>query len=213
LSLGCHIGGEFRDTAAAIVNLDLVVSVDSSVGHLAGTLDVPAWIVLPRNPDWRWGFEGEDSPWYPRARLFRQKGWGDWPEVFARVAEALRERARKPRRQQIRVELGVLELIERTVREEGKDGRPEDTWAALLAAGLPQEDELAALIGEFRAALKEVADLEVEMLLVAKDPAKAAQAVGLLDRFTAAHQKKDKVQVALRDWLGATSPVVKPAPG
>ena len=70
-----HFGGElknFSDTAAIISNLDVVISVDTSVAHLAGALGTPVWILLPFVPDWRWLLDREDSPWYPTARLFRQ---------------------------------------------------------------------------------------------------------------------------------------------
>ncbi len=93
--LGGEISADFRDTAAALVNLDLLVSVDTSVAHLAGALGVPVWLLLPFNPDWRWLLGREDTPWYPSARLFRQEKWGDWDGVFARVASALRQRARE----------------------------------------------------------------------------------------------------------------------
>jgi tetratricopeptide (TPR) repeat protein len=82
-------GGAFTDTAAVIENLDLVVSVDTSIGHLAGGLGVPVWLALHRTPDYRWLLEGEGSPWYPTARLFRQTEVGDWAGVFRRMAEAL----------------------------------------------------------------------------------------------------------------------------
>jgi tetratricopeptide (TPR) repeat protein len=88
-----HLGGEFRDcadTAAAILSLDLVISVDSMVAHLAGALGKPVWTLLATAADYRWLLEREDSPWYPSMRLFRQARPGDWEEVMARVAEALR---------------------------------------------------------------------------------------------------------------------------
>jgi len=78
---------DMADTAAAMRSLDLVISIDSAPAHLAGALDVPVWVLLPRIPDWRWGLEREDTPWYPRMRLFRERE--GWPEVFERVAEAL----------------------------------------------------------------------------------------------------------------------------
>ncbi|MEG4075083.1 tetratricopeptide repeat protein [Microcoleus sp. Pol14C2] len=81
--------GDLADTAAAIAKLDLVISVDTAVAHLAGALGKPVWILLAFSPDWRWLLEREDSPWYPTARLFRQHQRGDWEEVFDRVAEAL----------------------------------------------------------------------------------------------------------------------------
>ncbi len=80
---------DFGDTAAAIAKLDLVISVDTAVAHLAGALGKPIWLLLPCKPDWRWMLEREDSPWYPTMRLFRQKQPGDWAEVFARVKSAL----------------------------------------------------------------------------------------------------------------------------
>ena len=77
------------DTAAIIAELDLVISVDTSIAHLAGALARPVWILLPFAPDWRWQLEREDSPWYPTARLFRQPSAGDWSSVVARVAAEL----------------------------------------------------------------------------------------------------------------------------
>jgi tetratricopeptide (TPR) repeat protein len=86
--LGSQISGDFRDTAAAMRELDLVISVDTAPAHLAGALGVRVWVLLPYNPDWRWLLGREDSPWYPSARLFRQRRWGDWDDVFACVAES-----------------------------------------------------------------------------------------------------------------------------
>jgi hypothetical protein len=80
---------DFADTAALMQALDLVISVDTSVAHLAGALGRPLWILLPRVPDWRWLLDREDSPWYPGARLFRQDRPGDWPVVIEHVAQAL----------------------------------------------------------------------------------------------------------------------------
>ncbi len=84
---------DFGDTALLIAELDLVITVDTAVGHLAGALGKPVWTLLPQVPDWRWGSEGETTPWYPSMRLFRQTRRGDWDEVMVRVAEALAERA------------------------------------------------------------------------------------------------------------------------
>jgi tetratricopeptide (TPR) repeat protein len=81
---------DFADTAAAVSGLDLVVSVDTSVAHLAGALGKPVWIVLPFAPDWRWMLERTDSPWYPTARLFRQPTPMDWTTVLEDVARAVR---------------------------------------------------------------------------------------------------------------------------
>src|SRR6202012_4470181 len=69
---------DFSDTAALIANLDLVITVDTAVAHLAGALGTPVWVLLPFIPDWRWLLDRDDSPWYPTARLFRQTASGDW---------------------------------------------------------------------------------------------------------------------------------------
>ncbi|RQS65150.1 tetratricopeptide repeat protein [Burkholderia sp. Bp8963] len=88
-----HFGdelGSFADTAALMECLDCIVSVDTSVAHLAGALGKPLWIMLPYLPDWRWLLDRDDSPWYPSARLFRQSRAGEWSDVFDRIGAALR---------------------------------------------------------------------------------------------------------------------------
>jgi hypothetical protein len=74
------------DTAALMGALDLVITSDTSVAHLAGALGVPVWVVLQKVPDWRWLLDGSECAWYPSMRLFRQRTAGDWSEVFERVA-------------------------------------------------------------------------------------------------------------------------------
>jgi hypothetical protein len=81
--------GAFMDTAAIMMNLDLVISSDTSVAHLAGALGVAVWVALPFVPDWRWLLDRSDSPWYPTMRLFRQKSVGDWHRVFEDIRAAL----------------------------------------------------------------------------------------------------------------------------
>jgi len=85
----------FEDTAAIVANLDLIVTCDTALAHLAGALGVPVWIALPLIPDWRWLLERDDSPWYPSARLFRQTHLDDWSDVFARIVEALATKAKE----------------------------------------------------------------------------------------------------------------------
>jgi tetratricopeptide (TPR) repeat protein len=81
--------GDFADTAALINEMDLLISVDTSVAHLAGALAAPVWILLPFTPDYRWLLERADSPWYPTARLFRQPADGDWGSVIRQLAASL----------------------------------------------------------------------------------------------------------------------------
>lgn len=90
LQLATNNVTDFDDSAAIIANLDLVISVDTSVAHLSGALGAPVWILVPWAPDWRWLLDRDDSPWYPSARLFRQDEAGDWAGVIQRVANSLR---------------------------------------------------------------------------------------------------------------------------
>src|SRR5262249_38327173 len=89
-----HIGGElsnFDDTAAVLAVCDLLITVDTAAAHLAGAMGRPVWVLVPFAPDWRWTLEGETTPWYPSARVFRQSSLADWNAVIARVAAALQE--------------------------------------------------------------------------------------------------------------------------
>jgi tetratricopeptide (TPR) repeat protein len=87
-----HLGAEladFDDTAAVLAGCRLLITVDTSVAHLAGALGRPVWLLLPFASDWRWTAGGDHSPWYPSARLFRQSRPGDWDDVIARVRAEL----------------------------------------------------------------------------------------------------------------------------
>ena len=78
-----------NETAALLMGLDLVITADTALAHLAGALGARVWVILQAVPDWRWLIERDDSPWYPTMKLFRQRTPGDWSEVFERVAAAL----------------------------------------------------------------------------------------------------------------------------
>lgn len=88
-----HLGSQiqdFADTAAIVAQLDLVICVDTSIAHLAGALGKPVWLLVPFVPDWRWLLDREDTPWYPKMRLFRQKQPKQWQPVIAQVSEQLK---------------------------------------------------------------------------------------------------------------------------
>jgi tetratricopeptide (TPR) repeat protein len=85
----------FIDTAAVMANLDLVIAADTVIVHLAGALARPVWVALPHVPDWRWMLDRQDYPWYPTARLFRQKQLGEWDQVFAEMTVELRVRLQR----------------------------------------------------------------------------------------------------------------------
>jgi hypothetical protein len=86
-----HQINDFDDTAAIIENLDLVISTDTSVVHLAGALGKPVWVLLAFSADWRWHISRLDSPWYPSARLCRQPSMGDWDSVIKNIKKSVDE--------------------------------------------------------------------------------------------------------------------------
>jgi tetratricopeptide (TPR) repeat protein len=128
--------GPFMDTAAVLMNLDLFVTSDTAVAHLAGALGVPVWVPLSSAPGWQWMLAREDCPWYPTMRLFRQPRLGEWPAVFDRIAaELARLVPASARARSIGVRITPGELIERiAIREhEAGDTEDESARAAVLA--------------------------------------------------------------------------------
>lgn len=87
--------GAFMDTAAILENIDLLISCDTAIVHLAGAMGIPTWVVLSYRPDWRWMLNREDSPWYPSLRLFRQPKMDDWGSVFEDMASELTKKTNK----------------------------------------------------------------------------------------------------------------------
>jgi len=83
--------GAFMDTAAILGHLDLFITSDSAIAHLAGALGINTWLILPYAPDWRWLLDRETTNWYPTVRLFRQTRFRDWSEIFARITNELEE--------------------------------------------------------------------------------------------------------------------------
>jgi ADP-heptose:LPS heptosyltransferase len=92
---GCQDGGalcdDFADTAALVAKLDLVISADTSVAHLAGGLGIPVWLLTPFDPDWRWQLQRRDTPWYSHMKLYRQQAPQDWAAPLAAIAEDLKK--------------------------------------------------------------------------------------------------------------------------
>jgi hypothetical protein len=86
-----ELHGRFMDTAAVIKNLDLVITIDTSIAHLAAGLGTKTWVLIPEPPDWRWMIDRTDTPWYPNMRLFRQHAQGDWDTVIQDIIKALQE--------------------------------------------------------------------------------------------------------------------------
>jgi ADP-heptose:LPS heptosyltransferase len=88
---GCREDADLADTAALLANLDLVITTDTVIAHLAGAMGKPLWLLLPWQSDWRWMQQLSTTPWYPHARLWRQTAPGDWEELITRVSQALAE--------------------------------------------------------------------------------------------------------------------------
>jgi hypothetical protein len=115
------------DTAAVLMNLDLFITSDTAIAHLAGALGVPTWLALPWSADWRWLELRNDSPWYPTMRLFRQSEPGDWDTVFERMALELKPVLTAPRRgRAVRVELSAGDLVDKLTILELKAARIHD---------------------------------------------------------------------------------------
>ena len=163
-------------------SLDLVITSDTAIAHLAGALGVPVWVALQDIPDWRWLLEREDSPWYPTMRLFRQTRRGQWEEVFHRIAEALRERLAVPAEPRpITVEIAPGELIDKITILEIKSERISDaakrrhvnTELALLVAArdctVPGSVELTRLEAELKGVNEALWQIEDEIRLCERD--------------------------------------------
>ena len=154
--------GPFMDTAAVMMNLDLVISCDSSPAHLAGALRAPVWMAIPNTPDWRWLSHREDTPWYPSMRIFRQRERMVWSSVFERMAAELRRLVRsRSRMPTVTVAIAPGELIDRITRLELRAERLADPVELKEA-----RTELAGLMAARERSLfdpTEVADLAAEL--------------------------------------------------
>ena len=102
-----------EDVAGAMMDLDLVITCDTSIAHLAGALGVPVWVALKHAPCWRWMLDREDSPWYPTMRLFRQARPGEWKPVCERMAERLAAEFAIPPREQLFDKCNSRECLKR----------------------------------------------------------------------------------------------------
>jgi predicted O-linked N-acetylglucosamine transferase (SPINDLY family)/ADP-heptose:LPS heptosyltransferase len=179
----------FAETAAALANLDLVISVDTALVHLAGALGRPCWIMLPLSPDWRWLTERSDSPWYASLRLFRQKSPGDWDEVIARVGEAIAERAAARRPSGPSIDARQLFAQAVALLKQKRSGEAE-TIARRILASEPDHGPTLNLLGVLRNEAgdrKEAADLFARLAELSSEDAEAhynlAVVLGALERY------------------------------
>jgi tetratricopeptide (TPR) repeat protein len=108
IDLGARTGPEMMDAAALMMNLDLLITVDTAVAHVAGAIGRPVWVAVPSAADWRWLREGDTTVWYPTMRLFRQTHRADWDDVFERLAVALADAAREKAQEQPDIEFAGI---------------------------------------------------------------------------------------------------------
>jgi tetratricopeptide (TPR) repeat protein len=218
VSLGDRLdetAGPFMDTAAVLANLDLVVSVDTAVAHLAGAMGVPVWLALTYTPHWCWLLGREDNLWYPTARLFRQTRHGDWAGVFARLTDALRQFAvDRPRVRPIGITVTPGELFDRIAQLRLQSRRLADP--ARLRAVQARLAELEAVRQEAVPDAPELdkwmAELESVHERLGQDEDAVRQCEGGQDfgpRFieaarsvSADHARRTALQQAIDEWLG-----------
>ncbi|MCX7701162.1 MAG: DUF6165 family protein [Gemmataceae bacterium] len=166
-------GGAFLDTAAVMMNLDLVLTCDTSIAHLAGALGVRVWVALSAAADWRWLIDRDDTPWYPTMRLFRQSKLKRWDDVFERIADALRDwRRALPQAHSISIDVSPGELIDKItilqiksdrIRDEAKLQNIRFELGSLTAAwdrAVTPSDELTELVADLKAVNERIWDLE-----------------------------------------------------
>ncbi len=175
----------FAETAAALANLDLVITVDTALAHLAGALGRPCWIMLGFSPDWRWLTERADSPWYPSLRLFRQSSFGAWDDVLARVAGALSKFAAARQPAGPPLDAGTLFAHAVALREEKRTAEAE-TLARRILASEPDHRPTLNLLGVLREEAgdhTQAADLFARLAELSPDDAEAHYnlAIGLTE--------------------------------
>ena len=207
---------DFMDTAAVLKNLDLVISVDTAIAHLAGALGIPVWVALPFVPDWRWLMDREDSPWYPSMRLFRQTRLGQWEDVFQRIAEALQRRLAAPAElRPITVEIAPGELIDKITILEIKSERITDaakrhhvgTELALLVAArdraVPSSAKLARLATELKAVNEARWQVEDEIRLCERDEDFGPRFVALARSAYRTNDQRAALKRQINELLGS----------
>lgn len=131
--LGPHLA-DFTDTAAAIANMDLVLTIDTAVAHLAGAMGKPVWVLLPYIADWRWFLDRSDSPWYPTMRLFRQTAPGDWQTPLMKIVKTLKYMLETCTKKSAASEqIGILLHEANSYRRNGEHEKALQTYRRILA--------------------------------------------------------------------------------
>jgi tetratricopeptide (TPR) repeat protein len=208
--------GAFMDTAAVMKNLDLVITTDTAIAHLAGGLGVPVWVALPFVPDWRWLLDRADSPWYPTMRLFRQTVPGKWEDVFARMSAELETLVcARPQALSILIEVAPGELIDKITILEIKRARITDTTKVanvqteldLLSAArdraLRKSPELDALTEELKKTNIVLWDVEDEIRLCERDQDFGPRFIELARSVYRHNDRRSAVKRQINELLGS----------
>jgi tetratricopeptide (TPR) repeat protein len=208
--------GGFMDTAAVMKNLDLVVTSDTAVAHLAGGLGVPVWVALALGADWRFLMGREDSPWYPTMRLFRQTQMGDWDSVFERIAAELRRGPdRPPPPPPPRIETSAGELIDKItilqiksqrIRDDAKLANVRAELATLVAANhcsLRPSAELTALSDELRSINEALWTVEDELRLCEQNQEFGSRFVELARSVYRHNDRRAALKRQINELLGS----------
>src|SRR5438132_456876 len=227
--------GPFMDTGAVMKNLDLVISADTAIGHLAGALGVPLWLALPFVAEWRWLLGRKDSPWYPTVRLFRQSRPGDWDAVFKHMAQELKKQPAPCRARPITVviapgelvdKITILEIKSARVKDEAKLANIRNELAALVAArdrALQASKELADVIAELKAVNEQLWQVEDDLRSCERAKAFGAvfidlarQVYRLNDRRAALKRRINEMLhsdfIEEKEYSAAVKPRGRPAP-
>jgi tetratricopeptide (TPR) repeat protein len=200
--------GAFVDTAAVMMSLDLVITADTAIAHLAGALGRPIWVALSYAPDWRWMLHREDSPWYPTMRLFRQSAIGRWDDVFERMAGEL---AAMPPVSPLSVliEVSPGELLDRMalleIKKERISGAEFDKLTHARDRAIPASVEVARLAAELKAVNLDLAQIEDNLRECEKAGEFGARFVELARSLLRATDRRDSLKKQTDELLGAKS--------
>jgi tetratricopeptide (TPR) repeat protein len=208
--------GAFLDTAAIMMNLDLVIVPDTALAHLAGALGVPVWIALALSADWRWLLDREDSPWYPTARLFRQTTLDQWDGPFDRMADVLARRSQsRPMCATVTVEISPGELFDKITILEIKRERLSDaakrenviTELAVLTQArdrsITSSGDLTGLIDELRAVNEALWQVEDDLRLAERAGDFGSRFIELARSVYRLNDRRAAIKRQLNEHLGS----------
>lgn len=215
-------GGAMMDTAAVMQHLDLVITSDTAIAHLAGAMGIPCWVALSTSSDWRWQRNREDNEWYPTLRVFRQKTLGDWPGVFAQMTEALKDRMTgkdvspaRPLPEIIRVpvppgevfdKITILQIKSDRIKDPAKLANIRTELAELTAVrdrGYPASAALDALVFDLRSINEKLWEIEDDIRDCERDKDFGPKFIELARAVYTTNDRRAAVKRSINDLLGS----------